>query len=290
MEPRITTSELAYYVQRQFGIDPYDFAFEFFLRWLRADPEIFLHENRIQAEDFKTRANKERDAGDTDRTAKKAHRLGIRPDLFLTIDTPNGKPIVHDPGAMEAQEWVLCRSFVFNILIDAGGSNDKLGKIYDAKIEECRALTETQIDWWHLNTWDHEVYPLIADVLQKSDFNNEQWMTIHRITMTQGLAIRYCLKVHGEVPLKVQRDFQRKYVTKRVTGKEAGVPTNKPESIDYLKTLVQMGLHNLRPRGTNEAAEQICDIWEMSTDMQNIAGHIRTTYNEMLFRKTQKKS
>lgn len=288
MEPRITTSELAYYVQRQFGTDPYDFAFEFFLRWLRADPEIFLHENRIQSEDFKTRANREWDAGDPDRMDKRAHRLSIRPDLFLTIDTPNGDPVIHPPGAMEAQEWVLRRRFVFNNLIEAGGPDDKLGEIYDVKLEACRALAETAMDWWILATCDHEVYPLIADVLQKRDFSNEQWMTIHRITMTQGLAIRYCLKVYGKIPDKVLRDFKQKYVLKRKTGKKANIPTNKVECIEHLKTIVQMGLHELRPRGPNEAAEQIREIWEMSTDVNSISGHIRKTYNEMISKMCKK--
>ncbi|WP_139134898.1 hypothetical protein [Magnetovibrio blakemorei] len=104
MEPRITTSELAYYVQRQFGIDPYDFAFEFFQRWLRAEPEIFLHENRIQEEDVKIRDTSARSKVNSDGIAERASRRNSRPDLFLTIDTPNGDPIVHMPGTFTSTD------------------------------------------------------------------------------------------------------------------------------------------------------------------------------------------
>lgn len=282
MEPRITTSELAYYVQRQFGTDPYDFALEFFKRWLRAEPSIFLHECRIQEEDFKVRTNRNRERGNPDRIDEQACRTDSHPDLFLTVDTPNGDPIVHPPGAMEAQEWVLRRRFVFNILRKVGGPEDKLGKIYNAKLEECRALTKTAREGWQLEIWDHEVYPYIADALHITDLNEDQWMTIHRITMTQALAIRYCLHVYGEVPLKVLNDFKRKYTIKPKAGRRSGGDSLTNVYADCLEKLVSSGLHDLRKDGLVEAVTQIIDVWETPIAAGGVRKGIEEKYSQLL--------
>ena len=285
MEPRITTSELAYYVQREFKIDPYDFAFEFLLRWLRADPAIFLHENRILEEDIVARGKEERKNTEPDGLDQKAHRMDSRPDLFLTVDTPDGEPIRHDPGAMEAQEWVLKRRFLYDFLQKAGGTSDKLAAIYEEKYQECLSLFEyprSELDFF---TWDQDVYPRIADALKKDALSKEQWMVFHRVTMTQGLAIRYCLEVIGEVPVKVRRDFKRKYAVKAKTGLTTGNSSMTRDCADLLDALISSGLHEPRPRCAKEAAKQISEIWELELDVNSIYINIKEIYNEHLARK-----
>lgn len=282
MEPRITTSELAYYVQRQFGVEPYDFAFEFLQRWLRADPAIFLHENKIMKEDFETRTKKDRRNSGLEALDKKVCRLDLKPDLFLTVDTPDGQQVRHEPGAMEAQEWILNRQRTYNLLRIAEETTDNLGRIYDEKFKECLGLFEYPRGELDLLTWDHDVYPLVADVLQKTDLTLNQWKVFHRITMTQALAIRYCLEVLGEIPVKVQRDFKRKYAVKKKPGKQAGVPATKRVCVECLKTLIRVGIHEPYDRGTNEAATQINEIWNLCPDDNSVSVNIRIEYSAIL--------
>lgn len=254
MRLRYLVTEFSQIIHKELDVDPYDIAFDFLQRWLRADPKIFLYENRLESKEPKSYPR---------------HAL---PDIFYLIGGPpyGAEPNYGNPEYMDLQ---LSRA-QFYLILEANGSTDNA-------LNKIRKILDPQVK-------DPGIYSDIAVSLNKEDIEPIQWDILHRVSASMALVLRYCHESWGYIPEVIRIDFKAQYEGPKKRGRRKGKMAGAIEDIDHLLWLINSDLHPLQNGGAHVAAIQIKEVWDIERTINSIYQNILPKYGELLKKNKQK--
>jgi len=233
---RVTISEITHFIYKMNGTAPQEVGFDFLMRWLRAEEEIFLFE----------------------------HKPGwYRPEIFQFATGPVLKP-PDARGGPEFLELPMDRLSVVRWF--EPGLTDSIF---------------TEIASFMLSQNSVEDIELLKK-LTINDLQKEHWDILNRLMVTTALTMRYCWHAWGEVPAPFINKIKAMAPKPTGRGQKPNIKMTKNDYCHFLDILVQIGAHEPRKEGINDAALMIHELWQADHKVSFVYNSIKGHYQDKI--------